>query len=203
MAAAVVLVIHSVSMVLLQIQQRLNDEVWEVRFHFHHRDNLERSLNVDDITFAIIELEGYRMTYFMYYVKDPRVGVSGMEELTHDGKVEEMLNDLAVKGEKVVNITVIRSDAPRPSDLDIGQVCEDQVPLCEIGVPVVYEIDTTRVLFPSPTKTQPMPVQVINRHESSYLKQKCPIVPKFVMDIGEERHEYFWSKTKINNKFSN
>ncbi|KAE8808530.1 hypothetical protein D1007_14917 [Hordeum vulgare] len=31
----------------------LNDEVWEVGFHFHERDNLERSLNVDDIIFII------------------------------------------------------------------------------------------------------------------------------------------------------
>ena len=153
---------------------RLNDEVWEVRFHFHDRDNLERSLNVDDITFynliALIELEGYGMTDFMYYVRDPGVGVSGMEELTDDDKVEEMLDDLVIKGQKVVNITVIKSDAPRPSDLNIGPVCEEQVPLSEIGVPVVYEIDTTGLLFPSPTKPQPVPVQVINTQESSFFE---------------------------------
>ena len=170
---------------------RLNDEVWEVRFHFHDRDNLERSLNVDDITFynliALIELEGYGMTDFMYYVRDPGVGVSGMEELTDDDKVEEMLDDLVIKGQKVVNITVIRSDAPRPSDLNIGPVCEEQVPLSEIGVPVVYEIDTAGVLFPSPTKPQQVPVQVINTQESTFLKQKCAPVPEFAM----ERHEYF------------
>ena len=79
---------------------RLNDEVWEVRFHFHDRDNLERSLNVDDITFynliALIELEGYGMTDFMYYVRDPGVGVSGMEELTDDDRVEEMLDAIFI-----------------------------------------------------------------------------------------------------------
>ena len=89
----------------------------------HDRDNLERSLNVDDITFynliALIELEGYGMIDFMYYVRDPGVGVSGMEELTDDDKVEEMLDDLVIKGQKAVNITVIRSDALRPSDLNI------------------------------------------------------------------------------------
>ncbi|KAE8809669.1 RNA-dependent RNA polymerase 1 [Hordeum vulgare] len=126
MAAAVVLPMHLVVMVLLQIQLRLNDEVWEARFHFHERDNLERCLNVDDITFynliALIELEGYGMTDFMYYVRDPGVGVSGMEELTDDEKVEEMLDDLAIKGQKVVNITVMRSDAPKPSDLNIAHV---------------------------------------------------------------------------------
>ncbi|KAE8811742.1 RNA-dependent RNA polymerase 1 [Hordeum vulgare] len=63
------------------------------------------------------ELEGYTMTNFMYYVRDLGVEVSGMEKLTDDDKVEEMLDDLVVKGEKVVNITVIRSNAPRPSGL--------------------------------------------------------------------------------------
>nr|XP_045086430.1 uncharacterized protein LOC109771369 [Aegilops tauschii subsp. strangulata] len=171
----------------------LNDEVWEVRFHFHDRDNLERSLNVDDITFynliALIELEGYGMTDFMYYVRDPGVGVSGMEELTDDDKVEEMLDDLVVKGQKVVNITVIRSDAPRPSDLNIGPVCEEQVPLSKIGVPVVYEIDTAGVLFPSPTKPQQVPVQVINTQESTFLKQKCAPVAEFAMEQDQDQEQ--------------
>ena len=45
----------------------------------------------------------------MYYVRDPGVGVSGMEELTDDDKVEEMLDHIASKGKNVVNITVMRS----------------------------------------------------------------------------------------------
>ena len=65
----------------------------------------------------------------MYYVRDPGVGVSGMVELTDDDKVEEMLDELASKGKIVVNITVMRSDAPTPADLNIGQVYEEQVPL--------------------------------------------------------------------------
>ena len=65
--------------------------MWEVRFHFYDRDNIERSINLSDITFynliALIELEGYGVRDFMYYVRDPGVGVSGMEELIDDDKV--------------------------------------------------------------------------------------------------------------------
>ena len=83
----------------------LNDEVWEVRFHFHDRHNLERSLNVDDITFynliALIELEGYGMTDFMYYVRDPGVGVSGIEELTDEINHPELKEILIKLGQSV------------------------------------------------------------------------------------------------------
>ncbi|KAE8799867.1 RNA-dependent RNA polymerase 1 [Hordeum vulgare] len=67
-----------------------------------------------------------------------------MEELTDDDKVEEMLDDLSVKGEKVVNIIVIRSNAPRPSDLNIGHVCEDQVPLSEIDGDIIARLEAMK-----------------------------------------------------------
>ena len=174
----------------------MDDEEWEVRFHFLDRDNLERTICLSDITFwnliALIEVEGYSSRDFMYYVRDPGVGVSGMEELTDDDKVEEMLDHIASKGKNVVNITVMRSDAPRPVDLNIGHAYEEQVPLSEIGVPVVYEVDNSGVLFPSPVKPQPQPVQVMHTHESScLLKQKGPSEPEFALDNGNERHEYF------------
>ena len=174
----------------------MDDEEWEVRFHFLDRDNLERTICLSDITFwnliALIEVEGYSSRDFMYYVRDPGAGVSGMEELTDDDKVEEMLDHIASKGKNVVNITVMRSDAPRPVDLNIGHAYEEQVPLSEIGVPVVYEVDNSGVLFPSPVKPQPQPVQVMNTQESScLLKQKGPSEPEFALDNGNERHEYF------------
>ncbi|XP_073356037.1 uncharacterized protein [Aegilops tauschii subsp. strangulata] len=158
----------------------LNDEVWEVRFHFFDRDNLERNISLSDITFwnlvALVEVEGYSFW-------NPGVWVSGMIELTDDDKVEEMLGELASKEKKVVNVTVMRSDAPTPADLNRCNVYEDQVPLSEIGVTLVYEIDTSGVLFPRTMKPQPQPVQVMHTHDS--------IEPEFVVDNGEERHEYF------------
>ena len=69
----------------------MDDEVWEVRFHFFDRDNLERNISLSDITFwnlvALVEVEGYSFW-------NPGVWVSGMIELTDDDKVEEMLGEL-------------------------------------------------------------------------------------------------------------
>ncbi|KAE8789798.1 RNA-dependent RNA polymerase 1 [Hordeum vulgare] len=120
------------------------------------------------------------------------VGVLGMEDLTNDDKVEEMLDDITSKGNKVVNITVMRSDAPTTADLNIGHLYEEQVPLFEFGVPLVYEVDTRGVLFPSPVKPQQQRVLVMNTQESScLLKLKGPSEPEFALDYGSERHEYF------------
>ena len=144
----------------------MDDEEWEVRFHFFDRDNLERTICLSDITYwnliALIELEGFSSRDYMYYVRDSGVGVSGMEELTDDDKVEEMLDDITSKGNNVVNITVMRSDAPTPADLNIGHVYEEQVPLSEFSVPLVYEVDIRGILYPSLVKHQPQPVQVMN-----------------------------------------
>ncbi|KAE8799147.1 RNA-dependent RNA polymerase 1 [Hordeum vulgare] len=115
---------------------------------------------------------------YIYYVRDPGVGVSRTEELTDDDKVEEMLDELASKGKNVVNITVMRSDALTPTDLNRGIIYEERVPLYELGVPYLYDIDTCRFLFPSPVKAQPQPVEVMH-------------TPEFVVDNGEDMHEYF------------
>ena len=86
----------------------MDDEEWEVRFHFLDRDNLERIICLSDITFwnliALIEVEGYSSRDFMYYVIDPGVWVLGMEELTDDDKVEEMLDHIASKGKNVLTL---------------------------------------------------------------------------------------------------
>ncbi|KAE8819176.1 hypothetical protein D1007_02927 [Hordeum vulgare] len=48
------------------------------------------------------------------------------------------------------------------------------------------------VLYRSPVKPQPQPVQVMNTQESScLLKLKSPSEPEFALDYGSERHEYF------------
>ena len=52
----------------------LEDEVWELRMHFHDRDNIERSMMMSDITYynlvALMETEGYGFRDYMYYVRD-------------------------------------------------------------------------------------------------------------------------------------
>ncbi|KAE8773249.1 RNA-dependent RNA polymerase 1 [Hordeum vulgare] len=65
-----------------------------------------------------------------------------MEELTDDDKVEDMLDDRTSKENNVVNITVMRSDAPTTADMNIRHLYEEQVPLSEFGVPLFYEVVT-------------------------------------------------------------
>ncbi|KAM0894566.1 hypothetical protein ACQ4PT_024396 [Festuca glaucescens] len=51
----------------------LDDDIWEIRFHFHGEDNLERTLGRSDITvlnlLALVEGHGYGIRDLMYYHK--------------------------------------------------------------------------------------------------------------------------------------
>ena len=86
----------------------------------------------------------------MYYPKVVGAGHAGMDLIMSDDNVEEMLDLYAEK--KVVNIIVISASKPdlfALKDLNKGAVCEDQVPISEIGNPIVYEINDDGVLFQS------------------------------------------------------
>ena len=69
-----------------------------MRMHFHDRDNLERTMMLSDITFynlvALIETEGYGLRDYMYYVKDPGLGIEGMQEIEDDDMLEEILDHI-------------------------------------------------------------------------------------------------------------
>ena len=69
-----------------------------MRMHFHDRDNLERTMMLSDITFynlvALIETEGYEVRDYMYYVKDPGLGIEGMQEIEDDEMLEEILDHI-------------------------------------------------------------------------------------------------------------
>ena len=73
----------------------MDDDIWDVRFHFDGRDNLERTICHSDITYlnflGIIETEGYGMHGIMYYISDKGKGVSGLELIDGMAKVERML----------------------------------------------------------------------------------------------------------------
>ncbi|VAH62709.1 unnamed protein product [Triticum turgidum subsp. durum] len=108
----------------------LDDAVWEVRMHFHDRDNLERSICISDITYhnlvALIDIEGYGLNDYVYFVREPGVGIAGLEQISDDDKVDEMLDHIGNKDQNVVNLTVIRATDPRPADLNSGYVYEEQ-----------------------------------------------------------------------------
>ena len=86
----------------------LSDDVWEVRLHFHDRDNLERTMCVLDITFldllARIETTGYGSKDCMYYVRDVGLGITGLEEVCDDDKVNDMLDHTANTDQNIVNL---------------------------------------------------------------------------------------------------
>ena len=114
------------------------DDVWEVRLHFHDRDNLERTMCVSDITFynllALIETAGYGSKDYMYYVRDAGLGVAGLEEICDDDKVDEMLDHIANNDQNVVNLTVVRGTNPRPADLNSGVTSRDS---CYSNLPLI------------------------------------------------------------------
>ncbi|CAM0882313.1 unnamed protein product [Alopecurus aequalis] len=116
----------------------LDDDIWEVRFHFPGLDNLERTLSRSDITvlnlLALIEGHGYGIRDGMYYVKEKGCGYKGMELIDSMGKVEEMLALYELK--KILTITVLKKNASWP----VGFNLEDGGP-AEITEPVVISVD--------------------------------------------------------------
>ena len=82
----------------------------------------------------------------MYYVREKDAGVAGMELLDGMAKVEKMLKQY--EKEKVVSVTVISRNSQLPLGINTPAV-EEQVPISEIGVPIVYAVDDEGVLIPS------------------------------------------------------
>lgn len=90
----------------------LDDQKWEIGFHFQGRDHVERGIYQSDISLltlvALIASEGYGDDDYMYYAKDEEKGVEGIEHIGTKEKVQEMLN--LFQHEKVLNITVVNAD---------------------------------------------------------------------------------------------
>ncbi|KAM0923749.1 hypothetical protein ACQ4PT_005330 [Festuca glaucescens] len=126
----------------------LDDEVWDVMFHLDGKDNLERQLGRSDITYmnllAILEIEGYGWGDNMYYVREEGADIAGMALIKSMVNVEEMLAQY--ESAQCVSITVIKGKSGLPADINKKQ-CEEQIPIFEIGVPVVYSVDMQGVLF--------------------------------------------------------
>ncbi|KAM0913460.1 hypothetical protein ACQ4PT_012160 [Festuca glaucescens] len=123
----------------------LDDDIWEVRFHFPGQDNLERTLGRSDITvlnlLALVEGHGYGIRDMMYYVREKGKGKKGMEVIDSMSKVEKMLD--LYDNDKVLNITVMKHKAEWPVGLNRDEL---DGPV-ELEEPVVLYVDTTGVSF--------------------------------------------------------
>ena len=90
--------------------------------NFHDRDNLERTMMLSDITFynlvALIETEGYGVRDYMYYVKDPGLGIEGMQEIEDDDMMEEILDHIVQQKQKIFNVIVVRASSPKPAHIN-------------------------------------------------------------------------------------
>ena len=169
--------------------------------HFHDRDNIERSMMMSDITFynlvALIETEGYGFKDYMYYVRDPGLGIEGMEEIDDDDKLEEILDNIALQNQKILNVTVVRASSPNAASINTSSnVIEQQIPLEEIGEPKLYQIDEEGVLFSAPdvhvaaasseaAEVEPMPIQ-FQTQQSTNLEEQVALGYVQV----EENHVY-------------
>ena len=159
-----------------------------MRMHFHDRDNIERSMMMSDITFynlvALIETEGYGFKDYMYYVRDPGLGIEGMEEIDDDDKLEEILDNIALQNQKILNVTVVRASSPNAATINTSSnVIEQQIPLEEIGEPKLYQIDEGGVLFSAgnvhvaaasseAAELEPMPIQFQTQHSTNNLEEQ-------------------------------
>ena len=69
----------------------------------------------------------------MYYVKDPCLGIEGMQEIEDDDMLEEILDHIVQEKQKIFNVTVVRASSPKPVDINSSaNVIEQQIPLQEI-----------------------------------------------------------------------
>ncbi|KAM0884032.1 hypothetical protein ACQ4PT_031266 [Festuca glaucescens] len=163
----------------------LDDEIWDVRFNLDGHDNLERCLGRSDITYlnllAIIELEGYGINDCMYFVKEKDIGVAGMEELDGMSKVEQMIELYEEK--KCINISVIKRGSSLPVNINKPAV-EEQIPMSEIGYPIVYTVDDDGVVLPSQEEF----VQCTDDSAMLYLcTQQSNIDDKGKQNVDEQR----------------
>ncbi|KAM0834427.1 hypothetical protein ACQ4PT_063586 [Festuca glaucescens] len=155
----------------------LDDEVWDVRFHLEGKHNLERQLGRSDITYmnllALLEIEGYGRGDSMYYVREEGAGIARMALIKSMVNVEEMLD--LYEAAECVSITVIKGKSGLPAYINRKQ-CEEQIPISEIGVPVVYSVDMQGVL----TQQSNYHLVHVDTEEDYVLTQQSqvPVIPK-------------------------
>lgn len=133
----------------------MDDDIWDIRINLDGKDNLERTLSESDVTFlnllALIETEGYGISDNIYYVKEKGIGIAGMDLLDGHSKVQQMVE--LYEDKRSVSLTVIKRGSTLPSNINTAAV-EEQIPISEIGNPIVYTVDDDGVVLPSQECTQ-------------------------------------------------
>ncbi|KAM0849442.1 hypothetical protein ACQ4PT_053734 [Festuca glaucescens] len=136
----------------------LDDDIWEIRFHFSGEDNLERTIGRSDITIlnflALVEQRGYGIRDYMYYVKERGKGKKGMEVVDSMSKVDEMVQ--LYDSEKVLNLTVLKHKAEWP----IGLNRYDGEATNLVDVPVVLSDNKSRINFMAEQAEEVYPVAI-------------------------------------------
>jgi hypothetical protein len=92
----------------------LDDDTWDIRFHFDGTYNLERTLGRSDITYMImlslIKSVRYGIQDKMKYVKQEGRGVPGMSVIDwHMSKVTEMVQ--LYEHKQCISITMVRANS--------------------------------------------------------------------------------------------
>ena len=124
----------------------MDDEIWDVRFHFDGEDNLERTLSRSDITvlnlYALVEIHGYGIRDPMYYVKEKGKGMAGMEMVDSMAKVQKMLTHF--KQSQVLQLYDFRNNAKPPASLNMD-IVEEQSFLSQACVMAVDNAGVTHI----------------------------------------------------------
>ncbi|KAK1612712.1 hypothetical protein QYE76_036385 [Lolium multiflorum] len=180
----------------------LDDDIWEIRFHFSGEDNLERTISRSDITvlnlLALVEQRGYGIRDYMYYVKERGKGKEGMEVVDSMAKVDEMLE--LYDSENVLNITVVKDKAEWP----IGLNREDVEATNVVDVPVVLSDNKSGVNFMANEVEEVYPVAIDysdvvyigTQHSSTMNKGKGKLVAE--SDEDEDLEDGYDSDKEIN-----
>ena len=124
----------------------LDDDVWDIRFHFCGVDYLERTLTKSAITvlnlLALLEEHGYGIRDSMYYVKEKGKGKSGMQVIETMKDVKNMLS--LYDKEKIVNITVLKKNDSWPVEVNM-----EDVELSQFNEPALLSINVDGVTYMS------------------------------------------------------
>ena len=90
----------------------IDDPKWGILFHLEGRDSVVRNMYQSDISFgtliSLIRSEGCCSDDYMYYVSDAHKGIEGLEKISSEDDVQQML--LHSLNEKSVNIRVVRAN---------------------------------------------------------------------------------------------